>query len=70
MAQATGSKTSAKTGVITLGRRQWAVGLSWQLADARDTAVRKAKEQAARNGNTLRVATLLQTCLGLHSQTR
>ncbi|MCC2107983.1 MAG: type 4b pilus protein PilO2 [Hyphomicrobiales bacterium] len=53
MAQATGSKTSAKTGVITLGRRQWAVGLSWQLADARDTAVRKAKEQAARNGNTL-----------------
>jgi len=40
------------------------------LSAMRQRARRAAETEFARSGNTLRVATLLQTCLGLRSQTR
>ena len=64
-----GAVVAPRTGELVKVIRQLAAQPD-VLSAMRQRARRAAETEFARSGNTLRVATLLQTCLGLRSQTR
>ncbi|MCB0243027.1 MAG: hypothetical protein KDI12_06425, partial [Anaerolineae bacterium] len=64
-----GAVVAPRTGELAQVIRQLAAQPD-VLSAMRQCARQAAETEFARSGNTLRVATLLQTCLGLHSQTR